>query len=38
MRRRLTSLYIRSTTYIEVVTAWLLTVSAHGDHIGHPFI
>jgi hypothetical protein len=37
IRRLRASAYLRATTYMEIVTAWVLTVSSHGDHIGHPF-
>lgn len=38
MRRRLLEFYVRTTSfYSEVAVAWLITVSSHGDHIGHPF-
>jgi hypothetical protein len=33
---RLLSLYIRATTHCEILAAWLLHVSSHPDHIGHP--
>lgn len=37
VKRRLHSAYLRVTTYTEIVMAWVLTISSHGDHIGHPF-
>ena len=36
--RHLISAYIYVTSHVEVLSAWLLTVSAHGDHLGHPFV
>jgi hypothetical protein len=37
--RRLTlTVYLWLMRMGEPVAAWLLTVSSHGDHIGHPFI
>ena len=30
-------LYLRFTTYSEILAAWMMHVSSHPDHIGHPF-
>lgn len=34
---RLVNLYLRAGMLVDFVTAWLVNVSAHPDHIGHPF-
>jgi hypothetical protein len=36
LRRRILSAYISAATYSEILAAWLITVQAHPDHIGHP--